>query len=596
MYRRDSEGAAPPQASAPAAFDPAGVWITDLTRCKPEHAIARKARKGHWRAVDYEARRPGSEFKGVMLVCGPETQAPPLVLPLEARGWHAIYVGLKPYLGIGEPNLIRLKLTSDPCYVPMSVEVASQRSQGEDIGLSRDAEVERVRLSRRQIQDCFYKFADLTGEELHISPQSAGLPQTCAIAYVRIVPLRAGQVAAIQAERAGRSNRRLVCLNDNLTFMHMKRPASREDIWEEIYPYKDTDYKAIYWTAVRGDNCLYPTRVGTVLGSETDDYPRLGDRHLAESLRNLIAKDIDPVRTALDFTRRLGMDFHLCLRVEAFTAEPPWDGVFRSKFFFDHPELRCVDHDGRTIARLSYAFEGTRRHMTALIRELAEYQPDGIMLVFPRAQPYVLYERPVMEEFRRRHGSPPAKIDERDPRMLQVRAELLTGFMREARRAIESAKSPHRIQFSAMVLANEDTNRFHAIDAAAWVREGIIDRLSPSPFSMIRSEAPIDIDYYSRITRGTSCLLSPTLRPSWLRLPDVVPLARKFYAAGASELIIFDVNLHHQFPTEWRVWQLVGRKDELPEIEKRLRFEHTASEITRLNNLVVDKYSPLWAW
>jgi len=189
-----------------------------------------------------------------------------------------------------------------------------------------------------------------------------------------------------------------------------------------------------------------------------------------------------------------------------------------------------------------------------------------------------------------------AQPPKRDPRLLEVRAGFVTEFMRQARREIEAVKAPRRIEFSATVLANEEANRFHALDPSTWAKEKIIDRLSPSPFNTIRSQAPIDIEYFARITRGTSCRLSPTMRPSWLEVPQVLPLARSFYRAGASELIIFDVNLHHQNPSEWRLWQLIGKRDELSEIEKRLKLDIATIEITKLDHMVIDKYPPLWAF
>ena len=86
------------------------------------------------------------------------------------------------------------------------------------------------------------------------------------------------------------------------------------------------------------------------------------------------------------------------------------------------------------------------------------------------------------------------------------------------------------------------------------------------------------------------------MRPSWLKLREVLPQARKFYEAGSSELIIFDVNLHHQNPIEWRLWQSLGNRDELAEIERRTSFGIDLTEITKLNNMVIDRYPPLWAW
>ena len=127
-------------------------------------------------------------------------------------------------------------------------------------------------MRRRQIQDCFYKFADLTDEELQISALTTGVSEQSAIAYVRLVPLDCVR-SSNWKRRQNKTNRRLACMNDTLTFMHFRRPTTSEEIWEEIYPYKDTDYNAIYWTAVSGDNCLYPTQVGPSLGPTATTFP-----------------------------------------------------------------------------------------------------------------------------------------------------------------------------------------------------------------------------------------------------------------------------------------------------------------------------------
>src|SRR5262249_7972794 len=161
---------------------------------------------------DYEARSgAGKPITGTMLMCGPETAPPAISIPLHARGWHAIYVGLKAYLGIGEPNTIKLKLDSDPCYVLASVETVTGGVRGEDMGLAGDAEAEQARLRRRQVQDCFYKYADLTGRELQVSALTSGIAQPSAIAYVRLVPLDENEVSELAKQRENKTNRRLAC-------------------------------------------------------------------------------------------------------------------------------------------------------------------------------------------------------------------------------------------------------------------------------------------------------------------------------------------------------------------------------------------------
>jgi len=66
-------------------------------------------------------------------------------------------------------------------------------------------------------------------------------------------------------------------------------------------------------------------------------------------------------------------------RMEAFQCCPPFEEFFTGHFYRDHPEYRCVDQDGREIARLSYAFAEVRELVLSIFRELTtEYDIDGI--------------------------------------------------------------------------------------------------------------------------------------------------------------------------------------------------------------------------
>ena len=67
-------------------------YFLDMTQCEPGSAISSKFESGKWTAVDYEIEAG----QGKMLFCGSDTDAPPIVLKPNAKGWHAIYVGTYP--------------------------------------------------------------------------------------------------------------------------------------------------------------------------------------------------------------------------------------------------------------------------------------------------------------------------------------------------------------------------------------------------------------------------------------------------------------------------------------------------------------------
>jgi hypothetical protein len=565
-------------------------WITDLSRCSPGDALTPEPRSKRWQVVPYEARYRQREVSGKMLLAGPETMPPRVRCPLEARGWHAIYIGMKSFLGYGDVNAARFRLKQDPCDWLLS----------QTIGMQTGSQTVTARADwiRYQIQDCFWRCADVTGETIEIAQNNAGLVEPCAIAYIRLVPLTGDELAQLRQRQGAKGSGRLICMNDAFTFMYERRPTTREEIWEEIYSFRQTDYAAVYWCSARADNCLYPTKVGTIMQNVGADFPRVGDRYVAESMRTLLSRGIDPMGTALEFTHRCGMEFHTSIRVESFSAEPPWDRAFRSDFFVAHPELRCVDYDGRSIARMSYAMPEVQEHMLELIREILGYGVDGINLIFTRAQPYILYEKPVADEFRKRYSAPPTSFGERDPRLLDLRAEFMTAFLRRVRAELDKRpRTGRRLQLSAVVMANEDINRFHALDLRGWIREGLIDELSPGPFGMNREEpTPIEVPYFASLKAGTSCRLCPTLRPTLIKPDEVLRTVDIFYRQGATGFAIFDMNLFQRFPLEWGLWQQLARREELPSIMRSASVRHNLLQIVKLGGLVVDKYSPRWAY
>ena len=130
-----------------------------------------------------------------MLVAGQNTAAPPVTCPLDRKGWHAIYFGIRSY-GYNEDNtrlLVRLKTDT-------AFSLISHRSDP----------------SRRyRVDDVFWKETDLTGQDIVMgqwtsrvvpdSPDSVGNPSHGAwVAYIKLVPLSEEEGQACQAGAGGR--------------------------------------------------------------------------------------------------------------------------------------------------------------------------------------------------------------------------------------------------------------------------------------------------------------------------------------------------------------------------------------------------------
>ena len=162
----------------------------DLDRCQPSDAISGSAVRGRWRTVSYTA----GDLAGAMLIAGPETDAPPISYPLNARGWHALSIGSYAFPDATVRLAVRLSGESAFSILQVPELEAGWTTHSAD---------------SEEFTELFWKAADLTDKQLEIrqinwrvTPGDApGAVQgsDATIAYVKLVPLDAGEVHVTSA-------------------------------------------------------------------------------------------------------------------------------------------------------------------------------------------------------------------------------------------------------------------------------------------------------------------------------------------------------------------------------------------------------------
>ena len=543
------------------------VYITDLDRCTPATALCAEAARGRWQTLDYEAEG----FSGVLLMAGPETRAPAIRYPLRAPGWHAVSVGVHPTSdGEGDLTQMLVKLSGDDTFSVLTWDTGGHH------------------LRRKQLQEIFWKVADLTEQQVdfrqltrRIDPGDAFGSVQCAalrVAYIKLVPLTPSEVDAVRAGRAGGEGRRLFAHNDSHGPHYVYGPTTAEEIRREIEPYRDSDFSRMYWESGSGDLLHYPTKIGrTPDVPEIAEFGRVGDRLVAESWRSYLEQGLDPFRIALDRTHEIGLEFHASYRLAGWTYPPPLDQDYRRGHFRDHPELRCIDRDGTPLPRLSYAFRETQDYCLALLREMATYPIDGICLLYNRRPPYVAYEQPLLESFAAAHGEDPRELPDDDPAWLAFRADVMTEFMRRVRRTMDESSPQQsrgrRMQISACVMGLEDENRYFGLDVAAWAREGLIDVLIPysaAPLAMPTEEDtwsdPAQLEPFVAATQGTACTLAPNVMPRHMSPKDFRRMAHMLYGTGAEHLFFWDCagpSGRANYRPSWNALRRLGQREEI---------------------------------
>ncbi len=575
------------------------IYLSDMSRALPRSALATKPAPKRWRLIDYETEA----FKGVMAVAGQNSDAPEITLPLGRSGWHAISIGVFPHI-VEHIFQNQQRATDDQFRV--QVRLKSERT----FSLLTHKGGERER-----IDDFFWKYADLTGEDLVLrqfnlqvfpeTEKSTGrIGSSCWIAYVKLVPLSAPEVETLQREK-GRSQR-LFAHCDGFDPLYYYGVRTEGEIRRELEPYRNSDFSRIYWEAAHGDICNYPTRIGRTHEKQwMSDHYSVGDRINAESWAALRKNGIDAFKVACDYAHELGLEFHAGLRTAGFHFDPPWDQWTVDNIYDKHPEWRGVDRQGRPTPRLSYAYPEVHQYIVSLLEEIVTMYPvDGVCLLYNRRPPIVEYEPPLVEEFRRKYGEDARKVDERDPRWLNVRAGALTRFMRAVRtsmnRKAEQQRRARPFEVSAIVAGSERENLFYGMDLTAWVREGLVDTLMPYTSaegggSMADAWAnPRDVDFFVNLTRGTRVKMAPNLLPRQLSPEQYRTRAHGLYERGVEQLFFWDTNQRTYLYPSWTEISRLGHREDLARwvASGSPRVERPGKKVTKLGDWVMGYATP----
>lgn len=541
----------------------AADYRCDLDRCQPSDAIGASAARGRWRTVSYTA----GDLAGTLLIAGPETNAPPISYPLNARGWHAISIGS--YTFPDATIRLAVRLSGDSAFSILQV------PELEPGWTTHSADNE-------EFTEVFWTVADLTEKQLEIrqinwrvTPGDApGSVQgsDATIAYVKLVPLADDEVRALQLDRDDASRRRLFAHNDAHGPHWSYRLTEADEIRRELEPYRDSDFGRIYWEFAAGDRTNYLSGIGKPATCDTaQDFGRQGDRFVAESWRIFREKGIDPLRIAVEHAHDVGLELHASYRVAGFHEPPPLPDLHDASYIAAHPEQRGMDRQGRPTPRISYSHPAARQYVLSLFREIAAYGVDGVCMFFNRRMPVLEYETPLVEGFLERYGQDPRRLDPRDPRWLAFRAETLTQFMHELRATLDEEAArlgrTTRIAVSAIVTGFEDENLFYGIDAPAWVREGLVDTLIPysshPAWGSVQQSwtDPADIEPWVRLTQGTGTRLAPNVMPRGLASADYRRRAGTLYDAGVENLYFWDTSPYK--PGSWEGLRRLGHVDEI---------------------------------
>lgn len=528
---------------------PIGHLISDLTCATPTtawtdadshvHLPVSKPPAGRWRIIDYKSELYAGR---ALMTTDPESAV--VTIPLNRTGWHAVSLGISERQW--EQAAVEVRLTGDEHWQLF------RNSAGTGWG--------------GPLYEEPWLFADLTGKSLEVrfprnpAAMVAGFrekPIVASLYSVRTVPVKAEHAALLQEKR----HAPLVYINDGFGIFYNAKEPGPHIVRDALAQFAGTDFDVCCYGHIGGDLVNFPSEHGTLAGKGGWDFRRSGDRRTAENLAAMLAAGEDPLKQAIDQAHEQKQPLWLYLRPQAYTAEPPYDHILRSEFFAAHPELRCVEADGRPVSKLSIAFPEVRKNLNNILAEGLNRGADGLTIAFVRGYPCVRYEEPVQQEFQRRYGVDPRTLPDTDPRLRLLWAEFVTTWLKEIRALLDEAgPSPlaKRRELSVIAGPDLDWNMKYGFDVFAWGRDKLIDTVMPYPYV---EDGKVNVAEFVAALQGTDVRVLPSLGTfeQNVTIAEMRRRAHAFYSAGATGLSRWDAysqlaRLRLDDPVQQRLW------------------------------------------
>ena len=416
------------------------VILDDFARCFPHSAIAGASQKGKWWLRPYTTERR----QGKML-CVEERDterpesclAPALTYPIALEGVFDIWVGT--YRPLLQGGGVDIKLTADKFYFPVN--------PNEDGVKEWPPAADKT----GRLVECFYKTADLTGQNIHLR-QPRGTYQSlwwglcnAHVAYIKLVRRDPAEVEAEAGRRAALERRGVIMDHDGFSYVWDYGVYDIDCIMQQVEGYQFGNVDAVNWCigGSLGTNFPHPMTTGRITGGD-----RLGDKRAERVFAAFEERGIDILHALVDRCHELGIDIYVSHRANVH--------YYQSNVWDEHPEWRLKNGMG-----LDYAIPEARAfYRDFLLYIVKNYDVDGLTIDFSR---------------HRQHFNPGQ----------ENQFEHMNAYIRDLRDGINRIEQEQgralvlNVSFTTGTWYDNQTPEDMGLDVATWVNEGLVDRLMP---------------------------------------------------------------------------------------------------------------------
>jgi hypothetical protein len=198
----------------------------------------------------------------------------------------------------------------------------------------------------------------------------------------------------------------------------------------------------------------------------------------------------DPLDYVLSHRSAHGLTILPWLAMQRHYGARAYGGIFASKWFVEHPQWHewAKNAARPTGSTVCYFFPEVRKERVDILCEVAERQPDGLVIDCCRQVPLLLYHPEMAAAYQQRTGVDPRTIDAADgPKYvdwIRWRADWFTQVLRDLKgrlgpiRARSGRAIPVVVRIPTKGLFY---NLAQGIDLERWCREGLLDQIQLDP-------------------------------------------------------------------------------------------------------------------
>ena len=336
-------------------------------------------------------------------------------------------------------------------------------------------------------------------------PPSRPFASRCIIASVAVC--LAPIVAAATPPPPRHAAKAVVINDDGFSAFFNGSYQSLDDVHKRMLSHRATPVAVLEWCVTGGSRVNYPSQVSELIGEGLAEFPRRGDRQAYETLRRFADRGVNLTEAVAAACREAGMLCYASMRMNGDYAKSA-DGdlnqrQFNSTFWWKNPDKRVRGAKGEDKTKLSYAFPEVRAFKLGILREVAVTAVDGVNLDFLRHPPFFGYDEPLLQAFREKYGEDARTVKPTDPRWLDLRCEVMTGFVGALRRLLDEAGAKRGRRLGLSVRVDWREYRAWGCDLERWLKAGWLDYVVIAQHTLGGYE--FDLRPFVAMAQGTGC-------------------------------------------------------------------------------------------